>query len=84
MHHGSTKQWYAAPTRSATLVEMVAAQCFPEAHTECEHFLRHKTTLISPEILCANGVPLCSLRQTPGDYIITFPVRTSRLTPSTH
>ena len=73
MHHGACKQWYAAPQRSATLVEMVAAQCYPAAHEECEHFLRHKTTLIAPDVLCANGVPLCALTQSPGEFIITLP-----------
>ena len=73
MHWGRPKQWYCAPARSATLVEMVAAQSLSEQHTQCEHFLRHKTTLISPEVLMANGVPCCSLRQHPGEFIITFP-----------
>ena len=52
---------------------MVAAQCLPEAHGECEHFLRHKTTLISPDVLLANGVPCCALRQHEGEFVITFP-----------
>ena len=39
----------------------------------CRNFLRHKTTLLSPEILVSNGVPLCHLRQTPGDFVVTFP-----------
>lgn len=73
MHHGAAKQWYGAPTKSATLVEMVAATSLPEMHHCCRNFLRHKTTLLSPEILVSNGVPLCHLRQTPGDFVVTFP-----------
>ena len=73
MHHGAAKQWYAAPQRSATLVEMVAAQSLPDTHASCRNFLRHKTTLIAPEVLVNNGVPLCHLRQVPGDFVITFP-----------
>ena len=73
MHWGQSKQWYGIPARAATLVEMVAAQSLGELHTECEHFLRHKTTLISPEVLVANGVPICTLRQAEGEFVITFP-----------
>lgn len=73
MHWGSSKQWYGVPSRAATLVEMVAAQSLDHQHQECEHFLRHKTTLISPEVLMANGVPVCSLRQDEGEFVITFP-----------
>ena len=73
LHYGGSKQWYGVPPRSATLVEMVAAQCNPEAQGECKEFLRHKTTLISPDVLCANGVPCCKLRQHEGEFVITLP-----------
>ena len=51
----------------------VAAQCFPGCHEACKQFLRHKSTLMSPAVLAANGVQCCSLRQGPGEFIVTMP-----------
>lgn len=73
LHYGLSKQWYGCPSKAATLVEMVAAQCCPESHAECKEFLRHKTTLIAPDLLVANGVPCCKLRQHAGEFVITLP-----------
>jgi hypothetical protein len=35
--------------------------------------LGEKTTLMSPEILVAAGVPCCRLVQNAGEYVVTFP-----------
>ena len=58
MHGGAPKQWYGAPANTATMIELLAAQCFPEAHARCREFLRHKTALISPETFADNGAHL--------------------------
>jgi len=73
LHSGAPKVWVGAPARCSALIEMIAASVFSEDHAKCKHFLRHKTHLISPEFLTGNGVPLSSLTQQEGEFVITFP-----------
>ncbi|KAG5610228.1 hypothetical protein H5410_021509, partial [Solanum commersonii] len=35
--------------------------------------LGEKTTLLSPEVLVASGIPCCRLVQNPGEFVVTFP-----------
>ena len=59
----SAREWLAAPPRNAHLVELVAAQAFPQHSAACRQFLRHRSILLAPQTLATNGVPLCSLMQ---------------------
>jgi hypothetical protein len=52
---------------------MIAASIFTDDHAKCKNFLRHKTHLLSPEFLTGNSVPLSSLTQHAGEFVITFP-----------
>ena len=77
LHSGATKQWYGISPRSADHVELLAAQCFPRLHSTCRQFLRHKASLIAPEVFIANGVALSSLRQragTPRAHLIVYSI----------
>lgn len=76
LHTGAPKTWYAVPAEYASkLEEIVRVQGYGGNVDRLEGFcmLGEKTTLLSPEILKASGVPCCRLVQYPGEYVVTFP-----------
>ncbi|CAB0042772.1 unnamed protein product [Trichogramma brassicae] len=73
VHYGAAKTWYSIPTIFGRKFEQLAASIFPNEAAECQAFLRHKTTLIAPEILEKYGIPCLSTVQNEKEIIITFP-----------
>lgn len=61
------------PAGTARRFETLAAAYFGEAHRQCDQFLRHKTSMISPQNLKANNIPYVTVTQEPGEFIVTFP-----------
>lgn len=73
LHFGAAKYWYSVPPRYASNVESLAQRCFREDYQECSQFLRHKSYLLSPTVLAANGIPCYHTQQNQGEFILTFP-----------
>ncbi|CAL9204061.1 unnamed protein product [Musa hybrid cultivar] len=76
LHLGSPKTWYAVPgDYAATLEEIVRVQGYGGNMDRLAALimLGEKTTLLSPEVLVASGVPCCRLVQHPGEFVVTFP-----------
>ncbi|KAG1354932.1 putative lysine-specific demethylase ELF6 [Cocos nucifera] len=76
LHMGSPKTWYAVPGEyAATLEEIVRVQGYGGNVDRLTAFtmLGEKTTLLSPEVIVASGVPCCRLVQHPGEFVVTFP-----------
>ncbi|KAG8073479.1 hypothetical protein GUJ93_ZPchr0006g41415 [Zizania palustris] len=76
LHTGAPKTWYAVPGDQAVeLEEVIRVHGYggnPDPIASLA-VLGEKTTLMSPEVLIANGVPCCSLVQYPGEFVVTFP-----------
>ncbi|KAF5467098.1 hypothetical protein F2P56_016960 [Juglans regia] len=76
LHTGSPKTWYAVPGDDAFAFEEVIRR---EAyggdidHLAALTLLGEKTTLLSPEVVVASGIPCCRLIQNPGEFVVTFP-----------
>ena len=73
LHYGQPKHWYAVPPAHGRKLERLAQNFFPQSYKQCPAFLRHKTTLISPQVLRKYGVPFDKITQETGEIIITFP-----------
>uniref|UniRef100_A0A182JI09 [histone H3]-trimethyl-L-lysine(9) demethylase n=1 Tax=Anopheles atroparvus TaxID=41427 RepID=A0A182JI09_ANOAO len=73
LHFGAPKTWYAIPPEHGRKLEKLAERLFPAHYQECKAFLRHKMTLISTQVLKANGIPFNKITQEPGEIMITFP-----------
>lgn len=58
LHFGAPKTWYAIPPQHGRKFEKVAKEYFADSHKSCNAFLRHKMTLISPQILKKRGIPV--------------------------
>ncbi|XP_069363912.1 uncharacterized protein [Maniola hyperantus] len=73
LHFGEPKTWYAIPPEHGKRFERIAAGFFPTSAKTCQAFLRHKMTLISPQILKQYSVPVSKITQESGEIMITFP-----------
>ncbi|PAA65735.1 hypothetical protein BOX15_Mlig027779g1, partial [Macrostomum lignano] len=73
IHFGAPKHWYAVPPAHGRKLERLAQSFFGASYKSCPAFLRHKTTLISPQVLHKYGVPFDKITQHSGEIIITFP-----------
>lgn len=70
---GAPKTWYAVAPTNAKKLEKLANLTFREQYAECPAFLRHKMTLISPQVLKQHNIPFNKITQEPGEIMITFP-----------
>lgn len=57
LHFGEPKTWYAVPPQYGRQLEKVANKYFLASQRSCGAYLRHKMTLISPQILKQHGIP---------------------------
>ncbi|XP_024380326.1 uncharacterized protein [Physcomitrium patens] len=76
LHTGAPKTWYAVPGDAApALEEVVRVHGYGGQLNAQDAFARlgEKTTVMSPEVLVAAGVPCCRLVQNAGEYVVTFP-----------
>eukprot|EP00250_Pteridium_aquilinum_P020651 c24897_g1_i1 orf=144-6872(+) len=76
LHTGASKTWYAVPGDAApALEEVVRVYGYGNISDPKAAFalLGEKTTVMSPEVLLAAGVPCCRLVQNAGDFVVTFP-----------
>ncbi|KAL6649229.1 hypothetical protein ACP70R_013453 [Stipagrostis hirtigluma subsp. patula] len=76
LHTGAPKTWYAVPgDRAAELEEVIHVHGYGGNSDRLASLavLGEKTTLMSPEILVACGLPCCRLVQYPGEFVVTFP-----------
>lgn len=70
LHFGAPKTWYAIPPEHGRRLERLASFYFPSSYQSCRAFLRHKMSLISPQILKQHSIPynkvsfnyLCTLK----------------------
>ncbi|XP_076000834.1 lysine-specific demethylase 4A-like isoform X2 [Genypterus blacodes] len=73
LHFGEPKSWYVVPPEHGKRLERLAQGFFPGSAQNCEAFLRHKMTLISPSILKKYGIPFDKITQEAGEFMVTFP-----------
>ncbi|XP_018336496.1 uncharacterized protein LOC108744991 [Agrilus planipennis] len=73
LHFGAPKTWYAIPPEHGRRLERLANGFFPSSYKTCQAFLRHKMTLISPQILKQYSIPFNKITQEAGEIMITFP-----------
>lgn len=73
LHFGAPKTWYAVPPAYGHKLEKLANENFSSSYKTCPAYLRHKMTLINPQILEKNNIPYDRVTQEAGDIMITFP-----------
>jgi len=73
LHFGAPKSWYAIPPEYGFKFETLLKSYFPSSYKRCQSFVRHKTSLISPQMLKNNFIPFNKITQEEGEFMITFP-----------
>ncbi|KAI4319048.1 hypothetical protein MLD38_032696 [Melastoma candidum] len=76
LHLGAPKTWYGVPRDACVAFEeVVRVNGYGGEVNPLVTFavLGEKTTVISPEVLVAAGVPCCRLVQNAGEFVVTFP-----------
>lgn len=74
IHFGAPKQWYSISQEDARKFEAAMRQVWPMDSKSCDQFLRHKTYLISPDVLQKQyGVKVNKLVHYEGEFVITYP-----------
>lgn len=73
LHFGAPKTWYSIPPEHGRRLERLANGFFPSSYQSCQAFLRHKMTLISPQVLKQYSIPYNKITQEEGEIMITFP-----------
>ncbi|OQN98643.1 hypothetical protein B0A48_15309 [Cryoendolithus antarcticus] len=74
IHFGAPKQWYSISQEDARRFEKAMKSVWPVDAKGCDQFLRHKTYLISPDVLAKQyNVKVNKLVHYEGEFVITYP-----------
>ncbi|KAK6251304.1 hypothetical protein SCA6_005309 [Theobroma cacao] len=73
LHWGEPKCWYSVPGSEASAFEKVMRNCLPDLFDAQPDLLFQLVTMLNPSVLRENGVPVYSVLQEPGNFVITFP-----------
>ena len=74
IHFGAPKQWYSISQADARRFERAMQEVWPSDAKNCDQFLRHKTYLISPQLLQSQyNIRVNRLVHYEGEFVITFP-----------
>lgn len=72
-HHGEAKTWYAVPASGRAAFEATAKKELAEAMSAQPDLLLQGVAMVLPSALQAAGVPVFSVVQEPGTFIVTLP-----------
>ncbi|XP_044485625.1 lysine-specific demethylase 5A isoform X2 [Mangifera indica] len=73
LHWGDPKCWYSVPGSEATAFEKVMKNSLPDLFDAQPDLLFQLVTMLNPSVLQENEVPVYSVLQEPGNFVITFP-----------
>uniref|UniRef100_A0A5K3EJI0 [histone H3]-trimethyl-L-lysine(4) demethylase n=4 Tax=Mesocestoides corti TaxID=53468 RepID=A0A5K3EJI0_MESCO len=72
-HWGEPKTWYGVSSRNAELFEKAMRKQASELFDLSPDLLHHITTIMNPNLLQAEGVPIYRTDQHCGEFVVTFP-----------
>ncbi|CAN0841302.1 Lysine-specific demethylase JMJ17 [Linum grandiflorum] len=73
LHWGEPKCWYSIPGNEAGAFEKVMKESLPDLFDAQPDLLFQLVTMLNPSVLQEKGVPVYSILQEPGNFVITFP-----------
>ena len=72
-HWGAAKLWYCVPASAADKLEECFQKVMPDVYEAHVNDLGSVFTMLSPSFLMSAGVPVHTLEQFPGEYVVTYP-----------
>ncbi|XP_051119104.1 lysine-specific demethylase JMJ17 [Andrographis paniculata] len=72
-HWGEPKCWYSVPGKDIHAFEKVMRSTLPDLFEAQPDLLFQLVTMLNPSVLQDKGVPVYSIIQEPGNFVITFP-----------
>ncbi|XP_055961578.1 lysine-specific demethylase JMJ17 isoform X3 [Mercurialis annua] len=73
LHWGEPKCWYSVPGSEVKAFEKVMRNSLPDLFDAQPDLLFQLVTMLNPSVLQENNVPVYTVLQEPGDFVITFP-----------
>ncbi|WCJ26280.1 Lysine-specific demethylase 5D [Euphorbia peplus] len=73
MHWGEPKCWYSVPGSEVNAFEKVMRNSLPDLFDAQPDLLFQLVTMLNPSVLQESKVPVYSVLQEPGNFVITFP-----------
>jgi len=73
IHHGQPKTWFAISPQDGKRFEMFASSMFPSQSNACSAWLRHKTSMINPNLVRNHGIKVRKIVHKAGEIVVTFP-----------
>lgn len=73
LHWGEPKTWYGVPGSQAERFEHSMKSAAPELFHSQPDLLHQLVTIMNPNILTSEGVPVCRTDQHAGEFVVTFP-----------
>ncbi|KAF6162208.1 hypothetical protein GIB67_008337 [Kingdonia uniflora] len=73
LHWGEPKCWYSVPGSEAHVFEQAMKSSLPDLFDAQPDLLFQLVTMLNPSVLQDNGVPVYTVLQEPGNFVITFP-----------
>ncbi|KAK7866457.1 hypothetical protein R5R35_008978 [Gryllus longicercus] len=73
LHWGEPKTWYGVSGNKAECFEAAMKKAAPELFHSQPDLLHQLVTIMNPNILMAEGVPVCRTDQHAGEFVVTFP-----------
>ncbi|GBN11260.1 Lysine-specific demethylase 5C, partial [Araneus ventricosus] len=73
LHWGEPKTWYGVPGGKAEAFEEAMRSVAPELFTAQPDLLHQLVTIMNPNLLISQGVPIYRTNQQAGEFVITFP-----------
>ncbi|CAD5218182.1 unnamed protein product [Bursaphelenchus okinawaensis] len=73
MHLGETKVWYGFGREYADKFEEVMKRISPDLFQQNPTMLNTMHNMLNPAILMENGIPVKTIRQNAGEFVVTFP-----------
>ncbi|KOO53282.1 jarid1a protein [Chrysochromulina tobinii] len=73
LHAGATKTWYVVPAVAASKFEKATRALLPSVFQDAPDLLYQLVAMVAPADLEAQGVPVYTLQQRAGEFIVTFP-----------
>ena len=71
LHHGAPKLWYSVDLDYNTQFEEFMQESFPANYRRCHEFIRHKGTLVHPNVLLEEGIKMVKCQHNPGEFMIS-------------